>query len=196
MSDRKSEKEHDVQDGAPPVHVYDDDLVEEDNKLPLWWLYSLFGTIVFASVYFYSEHKIGAFPSRETAHQEEMAQVRLEEAKKGNVSADTIVALSRTPSSLEKGKEVFQSTCASCHRADGGGNIGPNLTDDHFLHGGGADQIYTTVRKGVPAKGMPEWGPQLGDEKVLAVAAYVYTLKGTNVAGGKAPQGELAAAAP
>ncbi len=179
-----------------PVHVYDDDLVEEDNKLPLWWLYTLFGTIVFAACYWYGEHKLGAWPSRETAHQEEMVAVRLEEAKKGNVSAETIVSLSRTPSSVAKGKEVFLSSCASCHRPDGGGNIGPNLTDDHWIHGKRGDQIYATVRKGIPAKGMPEWGPQLGDEKVLSVSAYVLTLAGTNVPGGKAPQGELATAAP
>jgi len=190
MTDKKTTEEP---ESTPPVHVYDDDLVEEDNKLPLWWLYTLFGTIAFAIFYWYAEHKIGAWPSQETAHQEEMVAVRLEEAKKGNVSADTIVSLSRTPSTVAKGKEVFLSSCASCHRADGGGNIGPNLTDDHWLHGSHGDQIYTTVRKGVPAKGMPEWGPQLGDEKVLAVSAYVLTLAGTNVPGGKAPQGEISA---
>lgn len=122
-----------------------------------------------------------------------MAVIRLEEAKKGNVSADTIIALSKTPSSIEKGKEVFVATCAACHRADGGGNIGPNLTDAYWINGGTGDKIYQTVRKGVPAKGMPEWGPQLGDEKVLAVSAYVLTLKDTNVPGGKAPQGQITA---
>jgi cytochrome c oxidase cbb3-type subunit 3 len=172
-----------------PAHVYDGDLIEEDNQLPLWWLYTLYGAIAFAAFYWYAEHKLEAFPSRATAHQEEMAVVRLEEAKRGNVSADTIIALSRTPSSVDKGKEVFTSVCVSCHRADGGGNIGPNLTDAAWIHGGEGDKIYQTIRKGVPAKGMPEWGPQLGDEKVLAVAAYVMTLKDTNVPGGKAPQG-------
>lgn len=180
------------QSNAGPVHVYDGDLIEEDNQLPLWWLYTLYGCVAFAAFYFYATTKLDAIPSQATVHQEEMAAVRLEEAKHGNVSADTIIALSRTPSSVEKGKEVWTSVCVACHRADGGGNIGPNLTDSAWIHGGEGDKIYTTIRKGVPAKGMPEWGPQLGDEKVLAVAAYVMTLKDTNVPGGKAPQGAVA----
>jgi len=193
MTADKHSSDHGENKNEPPVHIYDDDLVEEDNKLPLWWLYTLYGTVAFAIFYWYGEHKIGAWKSQEESHQEEMAVIRLEEAKKGNVSADTIIALSKTPSSLEKGKEVFVATCAACHRADGGGNIGPNLTDAYWINGGTGDKIYQTVRKGVPAKGMPEWGPQLGDEKVLAVSAYVLTLKDTNVPGGKAPQGQITA---
>lgn len=180
-------------DEHPTVHVYDGDLVEEDNVLPLWWLYTLYGAVAFAAVYWYGEHELKAWQSRATSHQEEMALVRLEQAKKGNVSSDTILALAKTPSQVDKGREVFTTTCVSCHRADGGGNIGPNLTDSAWLHGGSPAEVYTTVRDGFAQKGMPAWGAQLGDEKVLAVAAYVVTLKDTNVSGGKAPQGIVAA---
>lgn len=141
MTADKHSSDHGENKNEPPVHIYDDDLVEEDNKLPLWWLYTLYGTVAFAIFYWYGEHKIGAWKSQEESHQEEMAVIRLEEAKKGNVSADTIIALSKTPSSLEKGKEVFVATCAACHRADGGGNIGPNLTDNAWINGGRATQI-------------------------------------------------------
>jgi len=86
--------------------------------------------------------------------------------------------------------EVHTSTCAACHRADGGGVVGPNLTDDFWLHGSAPEKIFRTIATGVPDKGMPAWQPQLGALKTQAVAAYVLTLRGTHAAGGKAPQGE------
>lgn len=174
------------------VHVYDDDLREEDNRLPLWWLYTLYGAIAFAAVYWYGEHQLKAWEPRDVAYQQEMLAVRLEEAKKGGgaLPPEALLALSKTPATVEEGKQVFTTTCAPCHRADGGGNIGPNLTDDYWIHGGKPQNIWTTVHDGVPSKGMPTWGPQVGDAKVAAVVAYVLTLRGTNVPNGKPPQGE------
>jgi cytochrome c oxidase cbb3-type subunit 3 len=105
------------------------------------------------------------------------------------MTADTLVGLSKNPATVAQGKQVFESTCASCHRADGGGLIGPNLTDSAWLYGSAPTDLWKTVREGVTTKGMPAWGPQLGDERVAAVVAYALTLKDTNVADGKAPQG-------
>jgi len=185
-----SEKDTKPATTATIVSVYDGDLVEEDNGLPKWWLYTLFGTIVFAVGYWYGQHKLNLWPSQEAAYQAEMAQVRLEAAKRGNaMTADMLVGLSKNPATVAQGKEAFVSTCASCHRADGGGQIGPNLTDAAWIHGSDPVAIWKTVREGIAAKGMPSWGPQLGEERVAAVAAYVLTLKDTNVADGKAPQG-------
>lgn len=174
------------------VHVYDGDLEEEDNVLPTWWLYTLYGAVAFAVVYWYGEHQLKAWAPRDLAYQQEMIAIRLEEAKKGGgtLPPEALVALSKTPETVADGKQVFASTCAPCHRADAGGNIGPNLTDDYWLHGGKPQNIFSCVHDGVPAKGMPTWGPQLGDAKVAAVVAYVLTIKGTNVAGGKPPQGD------
>jgi cytochrome c oxidase cbb3-type subunit 3 len=174
------------------VHVYDGDLLEEDNRLPLWWLYTLYGAIAFAVVYWYGEHQLKAWAPRDVAFQEEMLAVRMAEAKRSGagIPPEALVALSKAPATVDAGKQVFATTCAPCHRADGGGNIGPNLTDDFWLHGGKPQNIWGCVHDGVPAKGMPTWGPQLGEEKVAAVVAYVLTLKGTNVAAGKPPQGE------
>jgi cytochrome c oxidase cbb3-type subunit 3 len=178
--------------GEGPIHVYDGDLIEEDNRLPLWWLYTLYGAIVFAVVYWYGEYGLKAWAPRDLAYQQEMVAVRIEEAKKngGMLPAETLLALSRTPATVDDGKQVFGSTCAPCHRADAGGNIGPNLTDDFWLHGGKPQNIFACVHDGVPAKGMPTWGPQLGDAKVAAVVAYVLSIKSSNVPGGKPPQGE------
>jgi cytochrome c oxidase cbb3-type subunit 3 len=177
---------------AQIVSVYDGDLVEEDNGLPRWWLYTLFGTIVFAVGYWYGEHKLGLWPSQEEAYRAEMVKVRMEEARKGGaMTAETLVGLSRDAGTLAEGKKVFETTCASCHRADGGGLIGPNLTDAAWLYGSAPTDIWKTVREGVTTKGMPAWGPQLGDERVASVVAYTLTLQGTNVADGKAAQGTL-----
>jgi cytochrome c oxidase cbb3-type subunit 3 len=174
------------------VHVYDGDLREEDNVLPLWWLYTLYGAIAFAVVYWYGEHELNAWAPRDVAFQQEMVAVRLEEAKKsgGTLPPEALIALSKTPATVEDGKQVFTTTCAPCHRADGGGNIGPNLTDSFWLHGGKPQNIWSCVHDGVPSKGMPTWGPQLGDAKVASVVAYVLSIRDTNVPNGKAPQGD------
>ena len=173
------------------VHTYDDDIREEDNRLPLWWQYTLYGAIAFAIFYFYGEHKIGAWKSRNEAYDQEMIAARLEAAKSGGkMNEATLLAMSRTDQTVREGKQVFATTCAPCHRADGGGNIGPNLTDNYWLHGGKPEKIFNTVLDGVPAKGMPTWAPQLGEEKVASVVAYLLTIRNTNVPGGKAPQGD------
>jgi cytochrome c oxidase cbb3-type subunit 3 len=173
------------------VHVYDGDLVEHDNKLPLWWQYTLYGAIVFACVYWYGEMKLGAWKSRSENYDQEMVAARIAEAQKGGaMSPEALVAMSRDAKTVETGKQLFTSTCAPCHKADGSGNIGPNLTDDYWLHGSKPSNIWTTVHDGVSAKGMPAWGPQLGNERVADAVAYVLTIRGTNVSGGKAPQGD------
>ena len=108
----------------------------------------------------------------------------------GEATPESLVALTKDPNAVALGKQVFPSTCAACHRGDGGGNVGPNLTDDFWLHGSAPEKIFKTIASGVPDKGMPAWQPQLGPLKTQAVTAYVLGLKGTNAPGGKAPQGE------
>lgn len=174
------------------VHVYDG-ILEADRSLPRWWLGILFGTMAFGAVYYVVYQALKIEPTPAVAYREEAAAKASAEAARmrsmGTVSAESLLAMAKDPATVAQGKEVFVSTCSACHRADGGGAIGPNLTDKFWLHGGGPAQIYATVRDGVTTKGMPAWGPQLGEERVRAAAAYVLTLKGTNVAGGKAAQG-------
>ena len=94
-----------------------------------------------------------------------------------------------TPDRIAAGKELFASNCSPCHGADAQGLIGPNLTDPAWIHGGKPASILRTIRNGWASKGMPAWKPTLSDEKTLSVAAFVVSIRNTNVAGGKPAQG-------
>jgi mono/diheme cytochrome c family protein len=98
--------------------------------------------------------------------------------------------VSSESTTIEKGKQLFQSNCASCHRNDGGGTIGPNLTDEFWLHGGESEKIYSTIQSGVASNGMPAWANILTSDNIKDVTAYVVSLQGTNPPDAKAPQGE------
>ncbi len=176
-------------------HVYDG-IVEHDNRLPLWWQLTLYGAVVFALVYWFGR-RLHAIASADESFAQEVAAERAVEAERararGTVDDDVLSTFSRDPATVSKGKAAFVSTCAPCHRADGGGNIGPNLTDAYWIHGGKPTDVYKIVTEGVPTKGMPTWGPQLGQDRVESIVAFVLSLRDTNVPGGKAPQGELAA---
>ncbi|APR76674.1 Cytochrome c oxidase subunit CcoP [Minicystis rosea] len=175
------------------VHEYDG-IQEQDNDLPRWWLWCFYATIVFSIGYWFHYQTFGVGIGPMAAHDAEDAALRAAEAeqikKSGAVSAAMLLTLSKDPATVAEGKSIFTSTCASCHASNGGGGIGPNLTDDAWLHGGAPDHIYKTIKDGFPSKGMAAWGPVLGEARVRAAAAYVVSIKGTNVAGGKAPQGE------
>jgi cytochrome c oxidase cbb3-type subunit 3 len=172
------------------VHVYDD-IVEEDNRLPRWWLWILFGTTAFAAMYWYGDQELKAWASPRESYEDQMVAVRLAAAQHGGgMSPSALLALARQPNTVADGKATFTTTCAPCHRADGGGGIGPNLTDGFWLHGGSPDKVWKTVHDGVDGKGMAAWGPILGEARVASAVAYLLTIKNTNVADGKAPQGD------
>lgn len=179
--------------GAENAHVYDG-IVEHDNKLPLWWQLTLYGAVVFALVYWFGR-RLDAIPSTAQIYAREVAAETAAAAdaarRRGTIDDSALAALSKDGATVGKGREIFASTCAPCHRADAGGNIGPNLTDAYWIHGSKPTNLFQSVRDGVPAKGMPTWGPQLGDERVETVVAYVLSIRDTNVPGGKPPQGEL-----
>jgi len=170
------------------VHVYDD-IEEEDNHLPNWWLFILYATIVFAFVYWFVFHTAKLRPTPNEAYKSEVAALVAARIAANPESPEAIVALSKDPKAVAEGAEVFRTTCAACHGQQGEGVIGPNLTDRYWIHGAGPADILKTVREGVAAKGMPAWGPILGPERTLRAAAFVLTLKGKNVPG-KAPQGD------
>jgi cytochrome c oxidase cbb3-type subunit 3 len=191
------EKKHADSDPPPVVdvvvHEYDG-IQEYDNRLPNWWLWTLFGTIVFGFLYWVGYQTFNALDNPRTAYDKEVAIARAKEIERmknaGPVTAELLLTMSKDSATVENGKKIFTTNCVACHRADGGGNIGPNLTDKYWLHGGKPDQIFKTVTEGVPAKGMLAWGPMLGPDKVQSVTAYVLTLHDTEVPNGKAPQGE------
>lgn len=175
-------------------HNYDG-IKELDNKLPPWWLYSFYASIVFAAGYLFYYHILdGADQTME--FEQEMAEARLavEEYKKNApdlVDAENVVALT-DPAELEKGAAIFQSNCIACHAPDGGGGIGPNLTDDHWILGVGIKNVFHTISEGGRSgKGMIAWKATLKPSEIQHVASYVLSLQGTTPANPKEAQGEV-----
>jgi cytochrome c oxidase cbb3-type subunit III len=109
-------------------------------------------------------------------------------AAKINENSVTLLADAKA---LEEGKAIFAANCAACHAADGGGSVGPNLTDEYWLHGGGIKNVFKTVKYGVPEKGMISWEKQLNPLKMQQVSSYIISLKGKKPAVAKEPQGEI-----
>lgn len=183
------------------VHVIPDGILEEDNHLPNWWLATFFGAIIFAFGYWQYYHvlAVGEQPGQEYAafKKERLARLAREAAlatATGGISAEKLLAMSKG-AEAKAGEQVFMTTCMPCHGAQGEGKIGPNLTDSAWIHGEEPLQIRESVDKGYALKGMPSWGPVLGQEKLNSVVAFVLTLKGRNVPG-KAPEGPGGATAP
>jgi cytochrome c oxidase cbb3-type subunit 3 len=171
-----------------------DGIRELDNVLPNWWVQILWGTVVFAICYWCYDQVFAASERPVAAYQRERMALAEAEAEKlkaqGELTDERLEAMAKNAAIVAAGKATFTATCAPCHRADAGGQVGPNLTDEYWLHGGKAIQIAADVRNGFVDKGMPAWGPQLGENKVREVAAYVVSLRGSHVPGGKEPQGE------
>jgi cytochrome c oxidase cbb3-type subunit 3 len=172
-------------------HQYDG-IAEYDNPMPGWWVISFWATIVFAIAYALNIGGIGTGPGRIAEYERTMADARKAHPPRSGFTAPAVLlAIAADHEKVEKGKELFVKTCAPCHAADGGGVIGPNLTDDHWIHGGAIEQINATITNGVPAKGMPEWGKMLKPADVDLLTAYVWTLQGTTPAKPKPPEGEV-----
>lgn len=172
-------------------HSYDG-IQEYDNPMPRWWLATFWVTILFAVLYVLNLPGIGTGKGRIADYENTMAAAAAEAAKHDPLSGMTgekLAALAANPAQHELGKATFSSMCSSCHAPDGGGIIGPNLTDDYWLHGGGPMDVLKTISGGVLDKGMPAWGKMLKPDQLLAVAAYVTTLKGTTPKNPKPPQG-------
>jgi cytochrome c oxidase cbb3-type subunit 3 len=177
-------------------HDYDG-IREYDNRLPNWWLWTLIVTIVFGYGYWMYFHTFATGMSSREAYLAEMAEAEAaaaaRAAARGALTDEALLAFALDDAKVGGGKAVFAQYCVACHGPEAAGLIGPNLTDNHWINGGGKPTaILQVVNTGVAAKGMPAWGPLLGPDKVEQVVAYVLTLKGKNVAG-KAPEGELVA---
>lgn len=175
-------------------HIYDG-IEELDNRLPNWWLVTLYGTIVFAMGYF-AYYVVGSGPTLTQEYQRERDEAEYAAYLKGDTkkppSESELLAVFKDPERRKEGREVFSSRCVACHGSVGQGGIGPNLTDEYWLHGGKLVDIALVVDRGVGEKGMPAWGPMLKESELRSVVAYVASLAGTQPAGAKAPQGEKA----
>ena len=175
-------------------HDYDG-IKELDNNLPPWWVYLFYACIVFAAVYLVRYEIMGA-PDQETELKNEMAQAKIEVAEYMKTAPDLMdektVTLLTEAADLDAGKAIFATNCVACHRADGGGQIGPNLTDDNWILGGGIKNLFHTITNGGrDGKGMIAWKGTLKPKEIQAVASYVISLRGSNPKDPKAPDGEI-----
>lgn len=175
-------------------HNYDG-IQELDNNLPPWWTYLFYACIIFAIVYLLRYEVFGG-DSQITEYNKEMneAKVTIEAFKKANpnlIDADNVTQLT-DDADIQEGKNIFQANCMMCHAPDGGGGIGPNLTDDHWILGGGIKNVFHTISEGGrEGKGMVAWKAILSAKERQQVASYVLSLQGTTPASPKAPEGDV-----
>ena len=175
-------------------HNYDG-IKELDNNLPPWWLYGFYASIIFAGIYLARYHIFDGSTQKEE-YMVEVAEARaaVEEYKKnakGLVDANTVELLTGEQD-INAGKAIFSGNCAACHKIDGGGGIGPNLTDSYWILGGGIKNVFNTISEGGRAgKGMVSWKTDLKPDEIAQVASYVLSLHGTTPADAKDPEGEL-----
>jgi len=175
-------------------HDYDG-IRELDNNLPPWWVYLFYGCIVFALVYMVRFEIMGG-DDQEMELKKELAQAKIDVAEYMKTAPDLMdektVTLLTEPVDLETGKAIYTTNCAACHRADAGGQIGPNLTDENWILGGGIKDIFHTITNGGrDGKGMIAWKGTLKPKEIQAVASYILSLKGSNPVDPKAPDGEV-----
>ena len=175
-------------------HNYDG-IKELDNNLPPWWIYGFYASIVFAAVYLLRYHVFSG-PSQIDELETELADARIaieayKKTAKNLVDINTVTELTEA-ADLSAGKTIFESNCVACHMADGGGGIGPNLTDPNWILGGDIKSVFKTVSEGGRSgKGMIAWKQQLKPLEMAQVSSYVLTFEGTTPANPKAPEGDV-----
>lgn len=172
---------------SPVVHVYDG-IEEQDNRLPNWWLGILYGSMVFAFVYWFVYETAQAKPGPWQVYEAEAAAAA-RRAEAAPLSEQTLSVMAADRRVMEDAGKLFQQVCSPCHGAAGQGLVGPNLTDRFWLHGGAPIAIHDSINAGFPTKGMPSWGKTLGATRVRNLAAYIVSMKGKNLPG-KAAQGK------
>ena len=174
-------------------HDYDG-IKELDNALPPWWKYGFYITI-FVAIFYILKFEVwhtGMNPTEE--YNTEMAEAKVETdaylaSMKENVDEKSVVMLDAA--GIATGKVLFTKTCVACHSPNGGGGVGPNLTDNYVIHGATIQDIFKTIKYGYPDKGMQSWQSNFSPVEMQQLSSYIKSLVNTNVADGKAPQGDL-----
>jgi cytochrome c oxidase cbb3-type subunit III len=172
-----------------------DGIRELDNNLPRWWVWLFYLTILFSAVYMVYYHVLSAGPLQAAQYQTEM---QAGDAIKGAALSkfESTMATLKPESDeavLANGRQSYLTLCAPCHRPDGGGLVGPNLTDDYWIHGAEFAQSLKVIWDGVPDKGMVTWRGVLKPAEVHAIASYIYTLRGTQPPNPKPPENQAPA---
>ena len=177
----------------PPLrdHTYDG-IQEYDNPLPGWWVWMFVLSVVFAFPYAVYYHAADGRALEDEYEGEVAAYAELLLQTYGELApdAETISSFMDDPVAMAGMQSLFKSKCTQCHRADGTGSVGPNLTDDRWLHVKELTDIFAVLRDGVVAKGMPQWGGQLSDTQIVLMSSYVASLRRAPKPG-KEPQGEV-----
>ncbi len=176
-----------------PIEDHEYDGIQEFNyPAPFWWQLFFYLSILFAIGY-YAHYEIGMGASSDQRLQEAMTEIKRAQILNQPTGPDTreLLAMVSNPEALKTGKEIFTSKCSACHGPDGGGLVGPNLTDRFWIHGKGeVNDIYKVVHDGVLDKGMPAWGALLSTAELNTVVAYVKSIQGSTPTNPKAPQGQ------
>jgi mono/diheme cytochrome c family protein len=179
------------------VEMFDhefDGIRELDNRIPPWFSTLFLATVVFGGIYMLDYHVFTSSPLSAEEYREEIARADLQRrivmATEGNIDENTLTALT-DPAAVERGGQEFAKFCLSCHGNKGQGLVGPNLTDDYWIHGGGIRNVYATIKQGVPAKGMISWQLVFTPKQIQEIASFVLSLHGTNPPGAKKPEGKL-----
>jgi len=176
-------------------HNYDG-ITELDNHLPPWWKWLFYGTIIWAGVYIVVYHFTDTLPLQDQEYQNEVTlaqeqKTKLMASQPQVVIDENALTYEKNDAFIQAGRKVYVTNCASCHMPDGQGSIGPNLTDEYWIHGGNIKNIYATIKNGVLEKGMIAWEPVLSPEQIRDVSFYIKSIKGTNPPNPKAPQGTV-----
>lgn len=175
-------------------HDYDG-IRELDNNLPPWWKYGFYLTIIVAVVYLFNYHVFHTGKLSLEEYEQEMKDGAAAVAEYQKNATDLVdentVKLLTDAASLADGKTIFKQNCAACHGPEGQGLVGPNFTDDYWLHGGSVNDVFRSVKYGWTEKGMKSWQQDLKPAEIQLVVSYVKSLRGTNPPNAKEKQGEL-----
>lgn len=173
-----------------------DGIEEYDNDLPRWWLWLFYITIIIAPIYIWYWHMgPGLLPHAQLeVDMKELAEIRARfagevQAAQGAQDEQSLLAFAADSASIAAGAKIFSEKCLPCHGAKGEGLIGPNLTDDRWIHGGKIVDIQRVIREGVPEKGMISWKEVMKSDEINQAVAFIWSIRNTNVPG-KAPEGE------
>jgi cytochrome c oxidase cbb3-type subunit III len=175
-------------------HEYDG-IRELDNNLPPWWKYGFYLTIIFSVFYMLHYHVVGSGNVQLDEYQEQLAAAEIEKEERLKYAAASVDENTATVMDDEQnllvGKKIYNEKCLVCHGTSGEGNVGPNLTDEYWLHGGSMHDIFKIIKYGFTSKGMIAWQGQLSPVEIQQVSSFIYRMKGTNPPNQKEPQGEI-----
>jgi len=181
-------------ENTPMIDHDFDGIHELDNRIPPWFTTLFSVTVIFGVVYMLDYHVFSTSRLSAEEYREEIAAADLHRriimATEGTIDENQLTALT-DPVVLQRAGEEFKKFCISCHGANGQGVVGPNLTDDYWIDGGGIRNVYTTIKQGVPAKGMISWQLVFTPKQIQEIASYVLSLRGTNPPGAKKAEGDL-----